>query len=198
MKEIIKEQEIHEDDIRPKRYHIPHNPSMNDLENNIKEDVKKRRILFGAATVCSLHLQDPLSPSQNDITNKLQQAFKRLSKKFAPDWSDESFIKSPLSYYVRGIQIFSYSLSEASKTGSVFCVDLTKRMDQFIEEIFKDAGAPSEVTVCAVGGYGRKELCPGSDIDVLLIHDELFDISEEALVIVIILSLGIVTILSFV
>ena len=71
-------------------------------------------------------------------------------------------------------------LSEASKTGSVFCVDLTKRMDQFIEEIFKDAGAPSEVTVCAVGGYGRKELCPGSDIDVLLIHDELFDISEVA------------------
>ena len=114
--EIIKEQEIHEDDMRPKRYHIPPNPSMNNLEKNIKEDVKKRRILFGAATVCSLHLQDPLSPSQNDITNKLQQAFKRLSKKFAPDWSDESFLKSPLSYYVRGIKIFNYSLSEASKT----------------------------------------------------------------------------------
>ena len=67
-------------------------------------------------------------------------------------------------------------LLDGSTTGSVFCADLTKRVDRFIEEIFEVAGYPSEVAVCALGGYGRKELCPGSDIDVLLIHDAAVDI----------------------
>ena len=88
---------------------------LSNLEENIEKDVKKRRILFGAATVCSLHLQDPLSSAQKDITNKLQQAFKRLSKKFVPDWSEENFINSPLGYYVRGILIFSSSEDSKKK-----------------------------------------------------------------------------------
>ena len=89
-----------------------------EIEENILEDVKKRRILFGAATVCSLHIQDHLSSSQNEITRKLQQAFKRLSKKFTPNGyitdESETFTNSPLAYYVRGIQMFS--ASEASKS----------------------------------------------------------------------------------
>ena len=99
------------------------NPDLNrkiyKIEKDIEEDVIKRRILFGAATVCSLHLQDHLSSSQNDITSKLQQAFTRLSKKFTPNdvIADESetFTNSPLAYYVRGIQMFSASESSKSR-----------------------------------------------------------------------------------
>jgi [protein-PII] uridylyltransferase len=43
-------------------------------------------------------------------------------------------------------------------------------VDAAIVELFGDAGAPREVSVAAVGGYGRMQQLPHSDVDLLILH----------------------------
>src|SRR5262249_9569056 len=44
------------------------------------------------------------------------------------------------------------------------------RMDALVQQLFAEAGAASQpVAVFALGGYGRRELCLHSDIDLLVI-----------------------------
>lgn len=62
-------------------------------------------------------------------------------------------------------------LDDPSFRGAAFCRELSSRVDDWLRRLWEDAGGPSTgAALVAVGGYGRGELSPGSDLDVWLVH----------------------------
>jgi [protein-PII] uridylyltransferase len=56
----------------------------------------------------------------------------------------------------------------------------SQRVDALIQQLFADAGPLSQpVSVFALGGYGRRELCLYSDIDLLLLFADPIGVPEE-------------------
>ncbi len=53
--------------------------------------------------------------------------------------------------------------------GSAFGRSYASVVDEWLRELVPE---PAGLAVVAVGGYGRRELCPGSDLDILLLHDD--------------------------
>ena len=72
-------------------------------------------------------------------------------------------------------------IADRALVGAVFCRAYSRRVDEWLADVFGDAGGSGDgVSLVAVGGYGRSELSPESDLDLLLLHERGTDVSDMA------------------
>ena len=68
-------------------------------------------------------------------------------------------------------------VDDISVRGPAFGRAYAALVDAWLTQLLGDV---ERVALVAVGGYGRRELAPASDLDVLLLHDKVRDVDEIA------------------
>ena len=73
-------------------------------------------------------------------------------------------------------------LADETLSGRAWCRAHSDLVDGWLAELLHHAGGTTTpgIALVAVGGYGRAELCPQSDIDVMLVHDRRLGVTAIA------------------
>ena len=71
---------------------------------------------------------------------------------------------------------------DESLTGRDYARARSRACDDWLAALFHDAGGgeQDDVALVALGGYGRSELAPFSDLDVLLVHGRRVEVGPLA------------------
>src|SRR5687767_13930403 len=73
-------------------------------------------------------------------------------------------------------------IADLSLRGRRLCRTLSDATDEWLSALLLEAcdGQTNGLVLIATGGYGRRELAPGGDLDVWLVHDERREVDRVA------------------